>query len=154
MEEDLYLDKLSIKMAKNNNIYLTKVFTFAAAHQYGNANWSDEKNLEVFGKDARVHGHNYTLHVTVTGDVDPDTGFLVDLDHLKAVVKKHAVSVLDHSQFEKDIPWFEGKQPSTENLVVFIWEAISTHLEGCSLHHIRLVETPTIYTDYYGGNSE
>jgi 6-pyruvoyltetrahydropterin/6-carboxytetrahydropterin synthase len=153
LEEDLYLDKLSIKMARNDNIYLTKVFTFAAAHQYGNANWSDEKNLEVFGKDVRVHGHNYTLHVTVTGDVDPDTGFLVDLDHLKAVVKKHVVSVLDHSQFEKDIPWFEGKQPSTENLVVFIWEAISTHLEGCSLHHIRLVETPTIYTDYYGPSS-
>ena len=111
-------------------------------------------NLEVFGKDVRVHGHNYTLHVTVTGDVDPDTGFLVDLDHLKVVVKEHVVSVLDHSQFEKDIPWFEGKQPSTENLVIFIWKAISTHLEGCSLHHIRLEETPTIYTDYYGGNSE
>ena len=53
-------------MGKNKNIYLTKVFTFAAAHKYGNAKWSDEKNLEVFGKDVRVHGHNYTLHVTVT----------------------------------------------------------------------------------------
>ena len=91
-------------MGKKNNIYLTKVFTFAAAHQYGNEKWSEEKNLEVFGKDARVHGHNYTLHVTVTGDVDPDTGFLVDLGHLKTIVKKYVVSVLDHSQFEKDIP--------------------------------------------------
>ena len=102
----------------------------------------------------RVHGHNYTLHVTVTGDVDPDTGFLVDLGHLKDIVKKHIVSVLDHSQFEKDVPWFQGKQPSTENLVVFIWDTIASHLKGCSLHHIRIVETPTIYTDYYGGNSE
>jgi 6-pyruvoyltetrahydropterin/6-carboxytetrahydropterin synthase len=154
LEEDLYLDKLLIQMEKNKNIYLTKIFTFAAAHQYGNAKWSDEKNFEVFGKDVRVHGHNYTLHVTVTGDVDPDTGFLVDLGHLKAIVKKHIVSVLDHSQFEKDLPWFKDKQPSTENLVVFIWDTITAHLEGCSLHHIRIVETPTIYTDYYGGNSE
>jgi 6-pyruvoyltetrahydropterin/6-carboxytetrahydropterin synthase len=62
--------------------------------------------------------------------------------------------VLDHSQFEKDIPWFEGKQPSTENLVVFIWDVITKHLKGCSLHRIRLVETPTIYTDYYGDSNE
>ena len=68
-------------------------------------------------------------------------------------MKKHIISKLDHSQFEKDIPWFEGRQPSTENLVVFIWESIAKHLEDCSLHRIRLVETPTIYTDYYGPSS-
>ena len=129
---------------------LTKVFSFCAAHQYGNKKWSDQENWEVFGKDTRVHGHNYTLHVTVTGEINPDSGFLVDLGHLKKIVNEHVVDVLDHSQFDKDIPWFEEKQPSTEVLVVFIWEEIVKHLEGCTLHRIRIEETPTIYTDYYG----
>ena len=127
---------------------------FCAAHQYGNNKWSDEKNWEVFGKDTQVHGHNYTLHVTVTGDINPDSGFLVDLGHLKKIVKKNVVDILDHSQFEKDIPWFKGKQPSTEVLVVFIWEEITKDLEGCKLHRIRIEETPTIYTDYYGPGND
>ena len=105
-------------MKSKNTTYLTKVFSFCAAHQYGNKKWSDQENWEVFGKDTRVHGHNYTLHVTVTGEINPDSGFLVDLGHLKKIVNEHVVDVLDHSQFDKDIPWFEGKQPSTEVLVV------------------------------------
>ena len=137
-------------MKSKNTTYLTKVFSFCAAHQYGNKKWSDQENWEVFGKDTRVHGHNYTLHVTVTGEINPDSGFLVDLGHLKKIVNEHVVDVLDHSQFDKDIPWFEGKQPSTEVLVVFIWEEIVNHLQGCTLHRIRIEETPTIYTDYYG----
>jgi|TARA_B100000945_G_C20261922_1_gene539716 6-pyruvoyltetrahydropterin/6-carboxytetrahydropterin synthase len=137
-------------MNSKNTTFLTKVFTFCAAHQYGNEKWTDEENWDVFGKDTRVHGHNYTLHVTVTGKVNPDSGFLVDLGHLKKIVNTYVVDVLDHSQFDKDIPWFKGKQPSTEVLVTFIWEEISKRLEGCTLHRIRIEETPTIYTDYYG----
>ena len=137
-------------MKSTNTTFLTKIFTFAAAHQYKNEKWNEEENFAVFGKDAKVHGHNYTLHVTVTGEINPDTGFLVDLGHLKKIVKKRIVNVLDHSQFEIDIPWFKGKQPSTENLVIFIWEEITKELEGCKLHKIRIVETPTVYTDYYG----
>ena len=75
------------------------------------------------------------------------------LEDLKKIVKERVISKLDHSQFEKDISWFKGKQPSTENLVVFIWESIAPHLKDCALHRIRLVETPTIYTDYYGPSS-
>ena len=141
-------------MNSKNTTFLTKVFKFCAAHQYGNNKWSDEKNWEVFGKDTQVHGHNYTLHVTVTGDINPDSGFLVDLGHLKKIVKKNVVDILDHSQFEKDIPWFKVKQPSTEVLVVFIWEEIIKDLEGCKLHRIRIEETPTIYTDYYGPGND
>ena len=137
-------------MKTKNTTFLTKVFSFCAAHQYGNKKWSEQENWDVFGKDTRVHGHNYTLHVTVTGDINPDSGFLVDLGHLKKIVNTHVVDILDHSQFEKDILWCKGKQPSTEALVVFIWEEIVKHLEGCALHKIRIEETPTIYTDYYG----
>ena len=137
-------------MNSKNTTFLTKVFSFCAAHQYGNEKWTEQENWDVFGKDTRVHGHNYTLHVTVTGKVNPDSGFLVDLGHLKKIVNTHVVDILDHSQFDKDIPWFKGKQPSTEVLVTFIWEEITKRLEGCTLHRIRIEETPTIYTDYYG----
>ncbi len=132
------------------NPYLTKVFTFCAAHQYGHDDWTRERNQETFGADARVHGHNYTLEVTVTGPVNPDTGFIVDLGSLKQVVETRVVQLLDHSQIERDVPWFKGKQPSSENLVQFIWEQVAPYLEKVELVRIRLRETPTIYTDYYG----
>ena len=133
-----------------SNPYITKVYHFCAAHQYGQPKWSDEKNIEIFGPDARVHGHNYKLEVTVTGDINPETGFLIDLGELSTIVNDYVLSKLDHSQFEKDLLWFKDKQPSSENLVIFIWGEISKHLKSAKLHRIRIVETPTIYTDYYG----
>ena len=133
-----------------SNPLITKVYHFCAAHKYGHESWSEEKNWEVFGPDARVHGHNYELHVTVTGDINPDTGFVVDLGELSKIVNEYILNKLDHSQFDKDLPYFKNKQPSSENLVIFIWNEISKHLKNSKLHRIRIVETPTIYTDYYG----
>ena len=133
-----------------SNPYITKVYHFCAAHQYGQSDWSDEKNKEVFGPDAKVHGHNYKLEVTVTGEINPDTGFLIDLGELSKIVNDNVLSKLDHSQFEKDLPWFKERQPSSENLVIFIWNEITKYLKSAKLHRIRIVETPTIYTDYYG----
>jgi len=137
-------------MQPMGNPQLTKVFHFCAAHQYGHSDWSDEKNRDVFGPDAKVHGHNYTLEITVTGEVDPDTGYLIDLEKLKSVVREKVISVLDHSQMEKEISYFKGKQPSSENLVQFIWQEIETDLKPVKLVRVRLKETPTIYTDYFG----
>ena len=130
-----------------SNPYLTKVFHFNAAHQYGH---SDEKNWEVFGPDSKIHGHNYMLEVMVTGDIVEDTGFLVDLGHLKKIVKKNVIDILDHSLFNVEVEWFKDRQPSSENLVIFIWNQIESELKGAKLHRIRLHETPTIFTDYYG----
>ncbi len=130
--------------------FLTKSFHFCAAHQYGHENWSEEKNDQVFGADAKVHGHNYTLEITVKGEVTPETGFIVDLGQLKKIVKENVINVMDHSQIEKDIPWFADKQPSSENMVLFIWGIIEPKLKDAKLHRIRLIETPTIKTDYYG----
>ncbi len=133
--------------------FLTKSFHFCAAHQYGHADWSHKKNVEVFGDDSKVHGHNYTLEVTVKGKVNPETGFIVDLGYLKRIVDENVTNLLDHSQIELDIPWFADKQPSSENMVVFIWESIESKLTGVNLHRIRLIETPSIKTDYYGPES-
>ena len=129
---------------------LTKKYHFCASHKYGNLDWSEKKNLEVFGKDYNNHGHNYVLEVSVTGPVNPDTGWLVDLGHLNQIVKSNVVNILDHSQIEKDIKWFKGKQPSSEVLVEWIWSQIEKDFREAKLHRIRLVETPTIHTDYYG----
>ena len=133
-----------------SNPYLTKVFHFNAAHQYGHSDWTDEKNWEVFGPDSKIHGHNYMLEVMVTGDIVDDTGFLVDLGNLKKIVKKNVIDILDHSLFNVEVDFFKNRQPSSENLVIFIWNQIQSELKGAKLHRIRLHETPTIFTDYYG----
>ena len=74
----------------------------------------------------------------------------MDLGHLKKVVNEHVIQHVDHSQIEVDIPWFKGKQPSTENMVIWMWDQIAANLTNGSLYQIRLQETPTIYTDYFG----
>ena len=133
-----------------SNPIITKKYHFCASHKYGNADWSEEKNLEVFGKDYNTHGHNYILEVSVTGPIDQGSGWLVDLKKLGQIVKKYVVNVLDHSQIEEDIEWFKGKQPSSENILVWAWDEIAPRLERGILHRLRLVETHSIHTDYYG----
>ena len=133
-----------------NNPIITKKYHFCASHKYGNDSWSEEKNLEVFGKDYNTHGHNYILEVSVAGPIDPDSGWLVDLSTLNQIVKTKIVNVLDHSQIEVDVDWFKGKQPSSENILIWIWDQIVADLEQGSLYRLRLVETHSIHTDYYG----
>ena len=133
-----------------SNPIITKKYHFCASHKYGNADWSEEKNLEVFGKDYNTHGHNYILEVSVTGPIDQGSGWLVDLQKLSKLVNSRVVNVLDHSQIEVDIEWFKGKQPSSENILVWAWGEIAPMLERGTLHRLRLVETHSIYSDYYG----
>ena len=131
--------------------FITKQFKFCAAHKYWNDAWDYDKNYQVFGDDVKVHGHNYLLDISVTGPINEDSGFVYDIQSLKDIVDSHVISILDHSQIEKDVEWFKGKQPSTENLVLFIWESIVSHIESpARLHKIKLRETPTIFTEYYG----
>ena len=133
-----------------SNPIITKKYRFCASHKYGNSNWSEEKNYEVFGKDYNTHGHNYILEVSVTGPIDQGSGWLVDLKKLSEIVKKYVVNVLDHSQIEEDIEWFIDNHPSSENIFVFACDEIAPLLFRCTLHYLRLVVTHSIYTDYYG----
>ena len=133
-----------------SNPIITKKYHFCASHKYGNSNWSEEKNYEVFGKDYNNHGHNYILEVSVIGPIDPDSGWLVDLQKLNVLVRSRIVDVMDHSQIEKDIDWFKGKQPSSENILFWAWDEIAPRMEQGTLHRLRLVETHSIFTDYYG----
>ena len=135
--------------------YITKQFKFCAAHKYWNENWSDEKNIQIFADDVRIHGHNYQLDVTISGQPCKESGFILNLSDLKEVVEDKVIKILDHSQIDVDVPWFENRQPSTENLVIFIWNQIHPFLKDkMKLHKIKLRETPTIFTEYYGPNGE
>lgn len=134
-------------------VYLTRLEHFNAAHKLYNPEWSREKNDEIFGKCANDnwHGHNYELFVTVKGEPDPGTGFLVDVKKLSVIIKEHAVDKLDHRNLNMDVDFMRGKMCSTENLAVEIWHQLEPHLPpGVGLHCIKLYETPRIYVEYFG----
>ena len=131
--------------------FITKQYKFCAAHRYWNDTWSRDKNQEVFDKDINLHGHNYLLNITISGPINPDSGFIINLKDLNTMVHEKVIRVMDHSQIEADIDWFKDKQPSTENMVKFIREQIEKHIiSPAILHCVKLQETPTIYTEYFG----
>lgn len=135
-------------------IYLTRKEHFNAAHKLARPDWSDEKNIEVFGKcaNANWHGHNFDLYVTVKGNPDPLTGFVIDLKRLSTIIKEVIVEVLDHKNLNLDVPFMEGLMPSTENLAIKIWEQLLPHIEahGCQIHCIKLYETENNFVEYFG----
>lgn len=133
-------------------VYLTRVEHFNAAHKLYNPNWSREKNEEVFGLCANDnwHGHNYEIYVTVKGDPNPETGFIIDVRQLSLLIKEHVLDKIDHRNLNVDVDFMQGKMCSTENLVVEIWKQLEKHIIGGKLHQIRLYETPRIFVDYYG----
>jgi 6-pyruvoyltetrahydropterin/6-carboxytetrahydropterin synthase len=136
-------------------VYLTRIEKFNAAHKLWVADWSEEKNLAIFGKCANKnwHGHNYTLHVTVKGQPDQVTGFVLDAKKLSNIIRTHVTNKLDHSNLNLDVDFIPSSiLPTTENLTVLIWEQLALHIVGCTLHCVKLVETDTIYAEYYGEN--
>jgi len=131
--------------------FITKQYKFCAAHRYWNNSWTEAENFENFGDDIYLHGHNYNLDITISGEINTDSGFIVNLQKLNNIVQENVISIMDHSQIEKDIDWFENRQPSTENMVVFIWERLVGKIPSpAKLHSIKLQETPTISTTYFG----
>lgn len=135
-------------------IYIERKERFSAAHQLYNPNWSDEKNREVFGKCANknFHGHNYTLIVTVKGEINLDTGFVMNLVDLKNIIKNQVVDKLDHSNLNHDVDFMKGKFSSTEVLAVEIWKILEPEIakHNCRLHKIRLDETLNNSVEYFG----
>ena len=135
-------------------VYLTRVERFNAAHKLWVKQWSEEENFAVFGKCANKnwHGHNYYLHVTVKGKPNPLTGFVMDAKKLSGLIREHITDKLDHSNLNLDVDFIpEHLQTTTENLVMLIWQQLTPHIEeGVQLHKIKLIETETIYAEYYG----
>ncbi len=133
-------------------ILLTRKATFSASHYYWSEQLSDEENLRIFGKCANRngHGHNYTLEVTVAGEVDPVSGFVVDLKELKEVMNRQVVDVYDHRHLNLEVEEFKHMIPTSENLAIAIWKRLEHHIVGAKLHRIRIYEMPDLFSDYYG----
>ena len=130
---------------------ITKSFEFCASHRLFNPDWSDEKNFEIYNKcsNPSYHGHNFKLEVSISGEVSPDTGMIINLSELDKIVKKEIVDELDHKNLNKDVPWIDTKIVSLENLIQIIWDKINQSLAKeapkVRLEQILLWETSKIF---------
>ncbi len=125
---------------------------FNAAHRLHNPNWSDEKNKDIFGlcNNPNYHGHNYELEVKVTGEIDPETGYLIDLKSLKNIIREKVEKRFDHKNLNLDTEEFKNLNPTAENISVVIWKLIKEELEEKHELMVRLYETPRNYVEYWG----
>jgi 6-pyruvoyltetrahydropterin/6-carboxytetrahydropterin synthase len=136
-------------------VYIVRKEHFNAAHKLWRKDWTAEKNEEVFGKCANKnwHGHNFNIFVTVKGIPNPETGFVINLKDLSAIIKKEVVERFDHKNLNLDVPEMEGVLASTENLIMKIWELLESPIDlaGGTLAKIRLEETENNFVEYFGG---
>lgn len=133
-------------------ILLTRKAEFAASHYYWNDAWSEEENARAFGKcsNRNGHGHNYTLEVTVVGEIDPATGFVVDLKELKGVMEREVLSVYDHRHLNLEVPEFKTAMPTTENIAIAVWKRLDGKIRGAKLYRVRVYEMADLFADYCG----
>ena len=135
-------------------IYITRRERFNAAHRLFRSDYSEEKNLEVFGKcsNPNWHGHNYELFVTVKGDINPETGFLVNLKKLSKIIRDTVIQKLDHKNINLEVDFMKGKLASTENLAVGIWEELKPLISelNAQLHCVKVVESENNFVEYFG----
>ena len=125
---------------------------FNAAHRLYRPDWDDQKNNDVFGKcnNPNFHGHNYALEVGITGEVDPETGYLIDIKKLKTIMKEEVEDYLDHKDLNLDVPEFKVTNPTMENIAILIWNKLRDKLEDDFKISVTLYETPRNYAVYNG----
>lgn len=133
-------------------VYVTRKAHFNAAHRLHNPDKSDEWNQRVFGKcnSPNWHGHNYTLEVTVRGEPNPETGYVIDLAELKRIMEERVISHCDHRNLNLDVDFLRGIMPSTENMVVAFWRRLEDAIPSGELFRVRLYETERNSAEYYG----
>jgi 6-pyruvoyltetrahydropterin/6-carboxytetrahydropterin synthase len=123
---------------------------FNAAHRLNNPNWSAEKNKSIFGlcNNDNFHGHNYELEVKISGEIDPETGYLIDLKILKDLIKKEIENRFDHKNINLDLPEFKNLNPTAENICIVIWNILREKLDTKFDLSVRLYETPRNFVEY------
>ncbi len=135
-------------------IYLTRRERFNAAHRLYREDWSEEKNMDVFGKcsNPNWHGHNYILFVTVKGEMKPELGYVVDLKVLGQVIREKIIDRLDHKNINLEVDFMKGRMASTEHIAMAIWKELDSHILALDveLHRIRLEETENNFVEYFG----
>lgn len=134
--------------------YLTRRERFSAAHRLFRTDLSDEDNLKLYGECSHPnwHGHNYELFVTIKGEVNPETGYVLNLKGLGNLIKETVISKIDHRNLNLDVNFMQGIVTSTENLSIAIWKVLDEPIRslGARLHQIRIQETENNFVDYYG----
>jgi len=135
-------------------IYITRRERFNAAHRLFKEEYSDKKNLEVFGKcsNPHWHGHNYELFITVKGEVNPETGFLINLKALSQLIREKIIEKIDHKNINIEVDFMQGKMASTENLTIGIWNELEKEISrlGATLHCVKIYESENNFVEYFG----
>lgn len=135
-------------------IYLTRRERFCAAHRMYRKEWSDEVNLEVFGKcsNPNWHGHNYILWVTIKGEPSAEHGFVMNINILKQIILDNIINKIDHKNINLEVDFMKGKIATTENLAIAIWDELKPVIlkAGASLHCVKIEETENNSIEYYG----
>ena len=132
-----------------SEVYLTRLFEFSASHRYTRPEWSPEENRRAFGATVSEHGHNYLLEVTVTGPVEENTGMVMNVTDLKAVVSE-VLEQFDHKNLNEDTPYFRDRIPTSENLAEVLWDLLTQRLVAARLVRIRLAEDEDLSVEYTG----
>ena len=134
------------------DVTVVRRMRFNAAHRVHNPALSDEENRRLYGKcnNPNGHGHNYELEVFVTGPIDPVTSYVIDLGRVKAIVEECVLNELDHRHLNHDVPFLQGINPTTENVVVAIWKILSPRITPGRLTRLRLWETENNHVEYEG----
>lgn len=133
-------------------LYLSRKMYFSAAHSYRIEDWSEEENIKVFGpcSNKHGHGHDYTLEVMVKGHLNSESGIVVNITDIDKVVKSFVQNELDGKFLNKEIPYFKGNIPTTENIISYIWDSLEGKIDHCDLHKIRLRENDFLYSEKEG----
>jgi 6-pyruvoyltetrahydropterin/6-carboxytetrahydropterin synthase len=133
-------------------VTITRRLAFSAAHRVHNPALSDAENARLFGKcnNPNWHGHNYTLEVSVQGEIDPTTGYVMDLGHLRDLIRSEVVDRMDHANLNLDVDFLKGVIPTAENIAVAIWRILEPALRPARLRRIRLWESENNWVEYEG----
>ena len=133
-------------------VKVSRKASFNAAHRLYKPDWSFEKNEAVFGKcnNPKFHGHNYDLVVSVRGEIDKETGYVIDMKKLKDLIKAHVEDVFDHKNLNLDVTEFKELNPTAENIAVVIWQKLRPHINSSHELEITLYETPRNFVTYSG----
>ena len=133
-------------------IYVTRREVFSASHKLHNPKLSEEENKKIFGKcnNDYGHGHNYVLEVIVAGEVNPKTGYVIDLKELKRIIIENVISKVDHKHFNYDVDFMKGINPTSENIAIAIWNQLVDKIPSGKLYSVKLYETENNYIEYKG----
>ena len=137
-------------------IYITRRLEFCASHRLFNPDFTDEKNESTFGlcNNPNGNGHNYVLEVTVKGEVDPETGMVLDLKALKKLINEEIINKVDHKNLNVDVDFLKGVIPTAENIAIHIWNILESKIESGELHEVKLFESERNFVVYHGASVE